>query len=153
MSKQPDFDVAAAHNYFSANCFNAAWDLIDREKRTDEEDRQMILANMASIYHWTQRKDCTDQNLSVGFWQSSRIFSLLNQPENARRFADLSLKYAATATPFFQGYAYEALARAAKIAGDAAAQAEYLAKAKELVEVVTNADERKFLSADLESLE
>jgi hypothetical protein len=32
-----NFDLAAAHKYFSAHCFNAAWDLIEKKDRTPAE--------------------------------------------------------------------------------------------------------------------
>ena len=32
MTKKEDFDQAAAHKYFSAKCFNQAWELIDKEQ-------------------------------------------------------------------------------------------------------------------------
>jgi hypothetical protein len=56
MPKQPDFDVKAAHRYFSAHCFNAAWELIEKKDRTPEEDRQMVSLNQASLYHWRGRR-------------------------------------------------------------------------------------------------
>jgi hypothetical protein len=31
---EPDFDIAAAHKYFAASCFNRAWDLIDKASDT-----------------------------------------------------------------------------------------------------------------------
>jgi hypothetical protein len=61
MTDKSEFDRTAAHRYFSANCFNKAWTLIDKEDRTPEEDQQMIRLNQASIWHWTQREDCTDK--------------------------------------------------------------------------------------------
>ena len=34
MTSAPSFDVEAAHRYYSVHCFNAAWDLLDKEERT-----------------------------------------------------------------------------------------------------------------------
>ena len=51
----PDFDSAKAHQFFSAHCFNSAWELIDKPERTPEENEQMIQRTMASLWHWTQR--------------------------------------------------------------------------------------------------
>jgi hypothetical protein len=42
MSNNPSFDISAAHKYFAAHCFNAAWDLIDKPGRTAEDDRMMV---------------------------------------------------------------------------------------------------------------
>ena len=36
MAKAPEFDVSAARSYFSARCFNRAWDLIEKTGRTPE---------------------------------------------------------------------------------------------------------------------
>ena len=92
MTNKPDFDVVAAHKYFAVECFNTAWNLIDRPNRTDAEDEEMLRLGMASVWHWTQRPDCTPENLSVGYWQVSRIYAILRRAEDARRYAQLSLE-------------------------------------------------------------
>jgi hypothetical protein len=43
-----EFDQAEAHRFFSADCFNKAWTLIDMEKRTAEQDQEMIRHPWAS---------------------------------------------------------------------------------------------------------
>ena len=63
MSDKPELDQELAHKFFAANCFNKAWELIDKPDRTPEDDEQMIRLVHASIYHWTQRPDCTRQEL------------------------------------------------------------------------------------------
>ena len=54
MPKRPDFELPAAHKYFAAQCFNAAWDLIEKSDRSPEEDEQMIQLTQTSNWHWTQ---------------------------------------------------------------------------------------------------
>ncbi len=54
------FDVEAAHAHFSKACFNAARALIEKPDRTPAEGEEMIRLNQASLWHWTQRPDCTD---------------------------------------------------------------------------------------------
>ncbi len=152
MPKKPDFDIADAHRYFSAHCFNQTWGLIEKNDRTPEEDRQMLLLCQASLWHWTQRDDCTDQNLSVGHWQVARVYALLGQADNARTQGQLCLEFGAEEPPFYRAYAYEALARAELVAGDKAKMAEYRAKARELTETVTDPEEKKFLLTDLDTL-
>ncbi len=73
MADQADFDLLAAHKHFSAWCFNRAWDLIEKPDRTEAEARLMTALSHASIFHWISRPDCTDQNLSVGYWQASQF--------------------------------------------------------------------------------
>ena len=153
MSSSPPLDVAAAHKYFAAHCFNAAWDLIDKPERTAEDDRMMVALSQASIYHWLNRPDCEPRRLSVGYWQASRIQALLGNAVEATHHAEVCLQYSVGQDPFLLGYAYEAMARAARTAGNPRKAAEQLALAKEQVALVSNNEDRELLQKDLEDLE
>ena len=89
MTETPGFDIPTAHRYFSAHCFNRAWELIEKTGRTPAEDEEMLRLSLAATWHWTQRPDCTSTNLSIGYWQTARIYALLGQAENARRYAQM----------------------------------------------------------------
>jgi len=155
MTNQPPFDLAAAHHYFAAYCFNTAWDLIDKPQRTPAEDEQMLLRTFASFFHWTQRADCTPKNRSISLWQVSRVYALLGQAENALHFAEqcLAESQAPELPPYCLGYAYEALARAEMLAGDRAAVQKYLAKAHEVATKMTDEEARTLLLKDLETIQ
>jgi hypothetical protein len=155
MSKKPDFDVNAAHRYFSAQCFNGAWGLIDKADRTPQEDEEMIRLNQASIWHWTQREDCTPTHMSTGYWQASRIYAILGQVDNARRYGQLCLDASRgeDVPPFYLGYAYEALARAESVAGSRAKTEQYLNEARKIAEQVSDPDSKKWLLDDLGTVE
>jgi hypothetical protein len=148
----PDFDLAAAHKYFAANCFNKAWDLIDKPQRTPEEDRLMVALNQASIFHWLNRPDCTPENLSVGYWQASRIQALLGNAMQARHHAEVCLGYSTELEPFYLGYAYEALARAALLAGEGPMATEHLSHARSHAANVAQKDHQAMLLKDLGAL-
>ena len=152
MPAKLSFDVDAAHKHFAAHCFNAAWNLIDKPGRTPEEDRLMVALNQASIYHWLNRPDCTSENLSVGYWQASRIQSLLGNAAEATRHAQVCLSHSGGLEPFYVGYAYEALGRAALLAGDTQQAGEYLSLAQAQADLVKNAKHRALLINDLASL-
>ena len=152
MASQPDFDLESAHKYFSAFCFNRAWDLIDKSTRTPAEDQELIGLNQASIWHWRQRPDCTSQHLSVGYWQAARIYALLGQADNARIYGDLCLAESDGLAPFYVAYAYEALARAEMVAGNKELMKKHLATARKLAANVRDEESRKMLTADLEGL-
>jgi hypothetical protein len=152
MPKPPDFDLKSAHRFFAADCFNRAWDLIEKPDRTPDDDRQMVALSQASIFHWRCRPDVTDRNLSVGHWQVSRVYALLGQAVEARRNAEISLGYAKALKPFVLGYAYEALARAALLAGDRAEARTFLDTAQALADEVGDAEDRALLQADLTAL-
>jgi len=152
MANEPSFDVAQAHGYFSANCFNRAWELIDKPDRTAEEDEQMIRLAQASLWHWTERSDCSDKNLSIGNWQVSRVYALLSQADNARKYAQLCLEKTPADDPFCLGYAYEALARAESIAENAERAKAHLAQAWQQAEAVTDDESKQMLVDDLQTL-
>jgi len=152
MTKPADFDVATAHNHFSTQCFNRAWDLMETADRTPEDDRLMVALNQASIFHWLQRDDCNSQRLSVGYWQASRIQALLGNAEGAICQANVCLTYSRELKPFYLGYAHEALARAHSLAGNSEAAARHLKSSLELANRVRDKGERELLLADLERL-
>ena len=70
----------------------------------------------------------------------------------ARRHAEVCLSYSVVLDPFLLGYAHEALARAAHVAGDTGAAAKYLTLADEQAALVVREHDRELLVKDLEGL-
>jgi hypothetical protein len=155
MSNPPDFDLSKAHKYFSASCFNSAWDLINKPDRTTAEDEQMLRTSMASAWHWTQREDSTPTNLSIAYWQISRVYTLMRQVENARRYGQMCLYVSLknNVEPVFLGFAYEALARTEMIAGNRTNMENYLEEARRAAALVTDEEDKQQLLADLETIQ
>ena len=112
----------------------------------------MILCALASLWHWMQRSDVTDRNLSIGHWQVSRAFALSGQGENSMRHGEHSLAYAKELSPFYLGYAHEAIARAAGLLNDEASFRTHLQNAQDLAAKVEDQEERSALDADLHAL-
>ncbi|HEY5729689.1 MAG TPA: hypothetical protein VIS72_06525 [Anaerolineales bacterium] len=153
MADTPNFDIQQAHKFFSVDCFNKTWDNMDKDgNRSTEENMEMLHTAIASLWHWTQREDVSRQNLSVGYWQVSRVYNLINQPHNARRYGLLSLQQAKELSPFYKGYAYETLARAEMTAGKRFIMLAYLEKAREMLEQIQDKEEKEALAKDLESI-
>ena len=153
MADPSEFDVEKAHQAFAVSCFNGAWELIDKSDRTATEDEQMIQLAQASLWHWTQRTDCSDKNLSIGYWQVSRVYALVSEAENARKYAPLCLEKTPLGEPFYLGYAYEALARAESVANVPEQAQTFLAQARQQSEKITDEQEKKLLVDDLKTLE
>ena len=148
----PQFDVALAHRHFSSDCFNRTWKFIDMPARTPADDEAMALAAVASLWHWTQRADCTDQNLAIGHWQVSRVYALLGRREDAMRHAERCMAYSERLPPFYLGCAHEAIARAALAMGDVGRLREHLERARRCAAAVTDDAERGLLENDLRGL-
>lgn len=154
MGKKLDFELETAHKYFSAECFNRAWDYIDKPVRNKGEEEMMLQLSLASLWHWTQRKDCTSTNLSIGYWQVSRVYALLRQAENAKHYGELCLDVSRgeDVLPFYRGYAYEALARAEMVSGDEDEMEKHLIQAHQVATSLPDPDEKKQLLRDLATI-
>lgn len=154
MVKKPDFDIRAAHKYFSAECFNRAWDYIDKPIRSTEENDRMLQMSLTSLWHWTQRDDRTPTNLSVGYWQVARVYALLQQTDLSRHYGQLCLEAAQGegVLPFYLGYAYEALARAEQTAGEQEAMEKYLLQAHQVAASIPDLEAKEQLLKDLATI-
>lgn len=144
--------AAATHRRLAAQCFNDAWRLMEQASRTPQEDLLMFETCMASIYHWRNSPDCTAKNLSVGYWQASRIAAMLGWSAEAVRFAELCSQNSMGLTSFYAGYAAEAACRAALCGRDVAAAQRHLDVAEGLCKAVADAKDRALLEADLAQL-
>ena len=113
---------------------------------------EMLHTAIASLWHWSQREDATSEDLSAGYWQVSRVYCLIGQPNNARRYGLLSLKHAKDLSPFYKGYSYETLARAEMLNGNRVIMLTHLEKAREMLEQVEDDEKRQLLLKDLETI-
>ncbi len=147
-----EFDVNAGHRFFSAQCFNTAWDLIDKSTRSAADDAHMLAAAAASLWHWLQRPDVTPRNRSIGYWQVSRVLAMLGYGEPARSFARLCLESSREEEPFYLAYAYECLGRAASLCGEHGEARSCVEEATRLAELIQDESSRRQLQADLQTL-
>ena len=152
MSAAPPFDLAAAHRWFAVDYFNRVWELLDKSDRSAEDNECMISLCHASLAHWQDRSDCTARNLSISWWQLSRVHALLGQGELAMHTALHCLDASHDEPPFFLGYAHEAIARAAKLMGNSYIQSRHRDFAAQLAATVEDAGDRQALEADLGAL-
>jgi len=145
----------AIHKRFSAECFNKVWEFIDKQDRSLEEEEEMLRLALTSHWHWTQRSDYSPINGSVAYWQISRVFALMGQADNARRFAERSLNILehVDASPFYLGYAYEALARAETVAGNTMTAKRHLDMASDIASKIPDEEMRAMLTTDLENIQ
>lgn len=74
----------------------------------------MIHLAHASFWHWTQVEEHTPKNLSIGYWQLSRVYATADLGDRALFYAERCLEVSVNhqIEPFYVGYAYEALSRA-----------------------------------------
>lgn len=154
MKKKSNFNHSEAHKYFSAGCFNKTWEFIDKKKRTPGENNEMIATSFASLWHWMQRPDHTNENFSVAYWQLSRVFALAKEPVNALKYAKMCLASSKgkDIQPFYLAYAYEALARAEMISKNRDKMIYYRKKSFQISEKIEDITHKSWLLTDLKSI-
>lgn len=141
------------HRKLAAQCFNACWEIIDKQERAASDIRELVLLAHASLWHWTQVPQHTSENIAVGWWMVSRAQAIAGNGSAARDAALASAEASGTDCPFLAGYADEALARAAWILGDRDVFRAALSSARQWCGAIEKDDERALLDTDLTELE
>ena len=138
----------------AANLFNLTWSLLSKDDRTTEDDDRMLHAAHASRFHWGEVG--ANVNFVRGEWQCSRVYAVLGRAEPALYHAQRCLDWCEGGEDledFDLPYAYEALARAHLVAGNAEEADKYRKLACELGERIVDDDDRELFLRDIESLD
>jgi DNA-binding transcriptional MerR regulator len=132
--------------------FNYVWTILEKENRTADQDVEMVHAAHASAYHWM--KVGTQVNRARSEWQCSRVYAVIGRPEPALWHARKALEICQRERigDFDLGFAYEALARAHAVAGDADESACWLEQARNAATDVAEDGDREILLSDLETI-
>jgi hypothetical protein len=136
----------------AADLFNEVWRMMELEDRGPEEDDRMLHLAHASRYHWGEIG--TSVNRSRGEWQVSRVYTLLGRGEPATYHARRGLEIceANGIKDWDLAYAYESLARAAAVSGDADGRAKWFALAEAATAEVEEEEDRELLLSDLATI-
>lgn len=119
------------HKKIAMDCFNGTWDIIDLKERSEADVLKMIHMAHASRYHWGEIG--TPLEWSRGEWQISRVYALAKMGESALYHGKHALKYCLDHEigDFDLAFAYETIARAYGIIGDANQKEAYILMANE----------------------
>ena len=138
----------------AADCFNAAWALIEKPDRTPADDDEMVHCAHAAAYHW--HNVGTAANRARGEWQCSRVYAILGRAEpaldHARRCLEIVEASPAEMEEFDLPAAYEALARAHWVAGDLDESRRYAELGREATAKIADEDDRKIIEADFATI-
>jgi len=149
-----EFDARAAHHRFAVECFNGPWDLLEKEDRSEDDTAEMIHMAHASLWHWRRSEQGDPQHFAVGAWQLSRVYAVAGRPDQARRYGEESLMLCSQheLAAFYLAYAYEALARAAAVAGDKTERERHLGAAGAVAKRIEDESDREALLDDLATI-
>jgi hypothetical protein len=152
MSEQAVTTEQEWHEKSAKALFNLTWDLLEKADRTPDEDDKMVHAAHASRFHWGEIG--TPLEFERGEWQISRVYSVLNRPEPALYHAQrcLAICQENAIEDFDIAFAYEAMARAYAVAGDAVKSNKYITLGKQAAEQIEDAGDRDYFAGELEGV-
>jgi hypothetical protein len=129
--------------------FNATWELL----RSRADDDRMLHMAHASRYHWGEAPECKPENLARGEWMVSRVYTVLGRGEPAIWHARRCLDHCEEngIGDWDLAYAYEALARAHAVAGNAEA-ADWKAKARAAGDEIADPEDKEHFDEDFATL-
>jgi hypothetical protein len=132
--------------------FNRVWGLMEKPKRTREEEDEMIHAAHASRYYWGEVG--RPENRARGEWQISRMYTVLGRAEPAIAHAQRCLEICKenNVEDWDIAYAYESLARAHKTAGHNADARKFKKLARTAGNQISEAEDREHFDEDYATL-
>ncbi len=86
MSEEQLYALQAAHLKFAKKIYNGIWGLLEKDSRSPEEDRELLLAAYASLYHW--KKAGTAIHEQRGRWMISHVYQVLGREAEALEWAE-----------------------------------------------------------------
>lgn len=140
------------HRKTAVRCFNETWDYLEKKDRTEQDGQKMLYLAHASRYHWGLVG--TPRNKAVGDWQISRVYAALKQPHLSLLFAKSSLEICKRERlSEVLATACEAVARAYAVAEDHASATKYLKLARDQLETLDLAEDRKVYLVQIDETE
>jgi hypothetical protein len=132
--------------------FNYVWTLLEKDDRTDRESDRMVDAAHASRFFWEEVGEPIHH--ARGEWQISRAYATVGRAEPALYHAQRCLRLCEEhgIRDFDLAYAYEAIARAHAVAGDAESAARFARQAHDAAKNVADPEDRELVFGDLATL-
>jgi hypothetical protein len=152
MAEEPVDGKAGWHRQVAADTFNRAWELIDLDVRTPEQDRELLALAFASRYHWGIVGG--DEQAMVGDWLIAHVASLLGFGELAHRYATNALDVCRANgwTDWRLASMLEGMARAPAATGDAHARDRYAAETRRVLATIEDKEDRELIASQLASI-
>jgi hypothetical protein len=140
------------HRHLGVDLYNDTWRLLE----SHEDDDELLHQAHASAYHWLKAPECEPRNRARSEWLCSRVYSVLGRAEpalhHAHRCIDICEADPENMEDWDLPFAYEALARAQAIAGNAGEADRYEQKARELGASLADPEDREHLEEALSEL-
>jgi hypothetical protein len=143
-----DVDVED-HRDWGRRAHGRFWELVERDDRSDAEDRELLEATYASAWHW--RHAGTAINEQRAEWMLSRAHAVLGNGAAAQRHADRcwAITESERIADFDFAYACEAMYRSAAVRGEDSSAREWFDRAEAAAKDIGENEDRQIFAADL----
>jgi len=152
MSEEKELTLAEAQLKFAKSSFNGIWELLDKSKRTPEDNENLLLSAYTSLYHWKQVG--TEVNLQRGYWMISRVYQVLGNADQALQWAikcqSVTEDNPSDLEDFDFAFAQECLARAYALADDLDRAKEHYDLAVDLGKRIEDPEDQKIFMNDFQ---
>jgi hypothetical protein len=148
--------VSSAERQLGVELYNSSWALMELPERTPEQDDELVHHVHASMYHWLQAPECEPKHRARGEWLCSRAYSVLGRAEpalhHARRCFEICEQHADNVEDWDLAFAYEALARANRVAGDEEEARRCEQRGRELAGQIADPEDKEIVLKDYATL-
>ena len=148
--------MSSPERQLGVDLYNSSWALMERPDRTPEADDELVHHVHASMYHWLQAPECEAKHRARGEWLCSRAYAVLGRAEpalhHARRCFEICEQHADNVEDWDLAFAYEALARASRVAGDEDEAISYEERGRELADAISDPEDREIVLKDFATL-
>lgn len=144
------------HRQLGVDLYNGSWGLLEKVDRTPDEDDELLHQAHASAYHWLKAPECEPKNRARSEWLCSRVYAVVGRAEPALHHAERCLAITQAKPENMEDwdlpFAYEALARAHGVAGNARASRRFAELAHESGESIADPEVREHFVAEAATL-
>ena len=148
--------MTSDNRQLGVDLYNSSWPLMEAPDRTAEQDEELVHHVPASMYHWLQAPECEPKNRARGEWLCSRAYSVLGRAEpalhHARRCFELCEQHADNLEDWDLAFAYEALARANRVAGNEEEARRCEQRGRELADQIADPEDKEIVLRDYATL-
>ncbi len=140
------------HHYLGVELHNQAWNLMEKEDRTEKDDRRMEQFALGSLFHWKHSPKYEPLNSQRGEWILARVYSHLGNGRAALAHAQECMKLTVEhqIRDFDLAFAHEAMARALAFSGKAEESMSSRNSAKEAADGIAKREDRDYFLGNLE---